>query len=76
MLLSLQRNVFLSLDINTKNVILKNIDNYNIDNYNLNEINRKIIFNRIDKYYLKKKIDNNIKILNKYEIMKKVLEIL
>lgn len=51
MLLSLQRNVFLSLDINTKNVILKNIDNYN----NLNEINRKIIFNRIDKYYLKKK---------------------
>lgn len=50
MLLSLQRNVFLSLDINTKNVILKNIDNYN----NLNEINRKIIFNRIDKYYLKK----------------------
>lgn len=59
MLLSLQRNVFLSLDINTKNVILKNIDNYN----NLNEINRKIIFNRIDKYYLKKKIDNNIKIL-------------
>lgn len=72
MLLSLQRNVFLSLDINTKNVILKNIDNYN----NLNEINRKIIFNRIDKYYLKKKIDNNIKILNKYEIMKKVLEIL
>lgn len=72
MLLSLQRNVFLSLDINTKNVILKNIDNYN----NLNEINRKIIFNRIDKYYLKKKIDNNIKILNKYDIMKKVLEIL
>lgn len=45
------KNVFLLLDINTKNVILiislKNIDNYD----SLNEINRKIIFNRIDKYY-------------------------
>lgn len=42
--------LFLLLDI-TKNVILiiflKNIDNYD----SLNEINRKIIFNRIDKYY-------------------------
>lgn len=45
------KNVFLLLDINTKNVILiislKNIDNYD----SLNEINRKIIFNGIDKYY-------------------------
>lgn len=45
------KNVFLLLDINTKNVILiislKNIDNYD----SLNKINRKIIFNRIDKYY-------------------------